>query len=123
MSRPTNCCGRRGRTFASEMLLTGEPVDAQRALSANLVSKVVPHGQLLDVAEAMMATILRNDQTALESAKETIFDVIGRPLDEQLAVETWYGYALMGNEWIPDRLRSFYDKSDKGRAGKNATSL
>jgi hypothetical protein len=71
----------------------------------------------------MMATILRNDQAALESAKETIFDVIGRPLDEQLAVETWYGYALMGNEAIPDRLKSFYDKSDKGRAGKNATPL
>jgi enoyl-CoA hydratase/carnithine racemase len=118
--RLVNTCG---VGFASEMLLTGEPVDAQRALTANLVSKVVPHDQLLDAAEAMMATILRNDQTALESAKETIFDVIGRPLDEQLAVEAWYGYALMGNETIPNRLKSFYDKTDKGRTGKNATSL
>src|SRR5262249_47631038 len=118
--RLVNICG---VGFASEMLLTGEPVDAQRALRANLVSKVVPHDELMDAAEATMATILRNDQTALESVKETLFDVIGRPLDDQLALEAWYGYALMGNPEIPGRLQSFYDKSDRGRAGKNATAL
>jgi hypothetical protein len=71
----------------------------------------------------MTATILRNDQTALESAKETIFDVIGRPLDDQLAIEAFYGYSLMGNPDIGDRLRSFYDKSDKGRVGTHVTAL
>jgi hypothetical protein len=49
--------------------------------------------------------------------------VIGRPLDDQLAVEAVYGYALMGNPTIPDRLQSFYDKTDKGRVGKRATAL
>jgi enoyl-CoA hydratase/carnithine racemase len=67
------------------VLLTGEPVDAHPVLTANLVSKVVPYDELLDAAEAKMATILGDDQAALESAKETIFDVIGRPLDDQLA--------------------------------------
>ena len=118
--RLVNICG---AGFALEMLLTGEPVDAQRALAVNLVSKVVAHDELLDAAEATVASILRNDQMALESAKETILDVIGRPLDDQLAVEAVYGYALMGNPNIPGRLQSFYDKSDAGRAGKHATPL
>lgn len=118
--RLVNICG---AGFASEMLLTGEPIDAQRALTANLVSKVVPHDELLDAAESTVASILRNDQTALESAKETILDVIGRPLDDQLAVEAWYGYALMGNPTIPERLSSFYSKTDRGRVGANATEL
>ena len=118
--RLVNICG---AGFALEMLLTGEPVDAQRALAVNLVSKVVAHDELLDAAEATVASILRNDQTALESAKETILDVIGRPLDDQLAVEAVYGYALMGNPSIPERLQSFFDKSDAGRAGKHATAL
>ncbi|HEV8627217.1 MAG TPA: enoyl-CoA hydratase-related protein [Acidimicrobiia bacterium] len=118
--RLVNTCG---AGFALEMLLTGEPVDAHRALAVNLVSKVVGHDELLDAAEATVASILRNDQTALESAKETILDVIGRPLDDQLAVEAVYGYALMGNPSIPGRLESFYDKSDPGRAGKYATPL
>jgi enoyl-CoA hydratase/carnithine racemase len=118
--RLVNICG---SGFASEMLLTGEPVDAQRALTANLVSKVVAHDELLDATEATVATILRNDQTALESAKETILDVIGRPLDDQLAFEAVYGYALMGNPNIPDLLNRFYNKSDAGRVGKHATPL
>ena len=109
--------------FALEMVLTGEPVDARRALAANLVSKVVPHDDLLDAAEATVATILRNDQTALESAKETILEVIGRPLDDQLAIEALYGYALMGNPEIPSLLARFYDKSDAGRAGTHPTPL
>ncbi|HZK36993.1 MAG TPA: enoyl-CoA hydratase-related protein [Aeromicrobium sp.] len=118
--RLVNTCG---VGFASEMLLTGEPVDAQRALTANLVSKVVPADELLAAAEATVASILRNDQAAVESAKETILDVIGRPLDDQLAVETLYGYAMMGNPTVHDLLANFYDKSDKGRAGKSATPL
>ena len=118
--RLVNICG---VGFASEMLLTGEPVDAHRALTANLVSKVVPHDELMNAAEATAATILRNDQAALESAKETIMDIIGRPLDDQLAIEAVYGYALMGNPTIPDRLQSFHNKTDRGRVGKHATAL
>lgn len=118
--RLVNVCG---AGFAAEMLLTGEPVGAHRALTANLVSKVVPHDELMDAAEATVATILRNDQAALESAKETLLEVIGRPLDDQLAIEALYGYTLMGNPTIPGRLAQFYDGTDPGRAGKNATAL
>ncbi|GAA5149515.1 enoyl-CoA hydratase/isomerase family protein [Pseudonocardia eucalypti] len=118
--RLVNICG---AGFAAEMLLTGEPVDAHRALSANLVSKVVGHDQLMDAAEATVATILRNDQTALESAKQTLLEVIGRPLDDQLAIEALYGYTLMGNPEIPGRLSRFYEKTDAGRAGKHTTLL
>ena len=40
IARLVNTCG---SGIALEMLLTGEPIDAQRALQCNLVSKVVPH--------------------------------------------------------------------------------
>jgi len=115
--RLVNNCG---VSFATEMLLTGEPIDAPKALAHNLVSKVVPHDELMDAAEDLVATILRHDQVALESAKETIFAVIGRQLDDQLAIEGLYGYALYGNTAIAERLGKFYDKSDPGRVGKAA---
>lgn len=118
--RLVNICG---AGIAMEMLLTGEPMDAHRALTCNLVSRVVAHDDLMAAAEDTVATILRNDRAATESAKETILDVIGRPLDDQLAVEAVLGYALMGNETITARLQEFYDKTDRGRAGKHATSL
>jgi len=75
-------------------------------------------------AEDMARRILRNDRRAVESAKETIFEVIGRTLDEQLKVECLYGYALCGgNPVIVQRSQEFFEKKDKGRAGANATAL
>jgi enoyl-CoA hydratase/carnithine racemase len=119
--RLVNTCG---VGIALEMELTGEPIDAQRALAANMVSKVVPHGELMAAADAMAARILRNDRRAVESAKETIFEVIGRTLDEQLKVECLYGYALCGgNPEVVRRSQEFFDKQDKGRVGANATPL
>ena len=92
--RLVNTCG---TGIALEMLLTGEPIDAQRALQCNLVSRVVPHERLMDEAELVARQILRNSQIAVRSAKETILDVIGRPLDEQLRIEALNGYACAGS--------------------------
>src|SRR5271168_3188800 len=119
--RLVNICG---VGIALEMELTGEPISAQRALATNMVSKVVPHGELMAAAEDMARRILRNDRRAVESAKETIFEAIGRTLDEQLKVECLYGYALCGgNPAIVHRSQEFFDKKDKGRAGATATAL
>lgn len=119
--RLVNVCG---MGIALEMELTGEPIDAQRALACNMVSRVVPHDQLMATAEDVVARILRNDRRAVESAKETIFEVVGRTLDEQLKVECLLGYALCGgNPELERRSQEFLDKQDKGRVGKHATAL
>jgi enoyl-CoA hydratase/carnithine racemase len=119
--RLVNICG---VGVALEMELTGEPISAQRALAANMVSRVVPHGELMAAAEDMAKRILRNDRRAVESAKETIFEVIGRTLDEQLKVECLFGYALCGgNPVVAERSQEFFQKKDRGRAGVSATAL
>jgi enoyl-CoA hydratase/carnithine racemase len=117
--RLVNTCG---VGVALEMLLTAEPISAQRALQCNLVARVVPHEDLMEAAETIAANILRNDQGAVRSAKETIFDVIGRSLDDQLRVEALNGYSS-GAPDTAERLHQFYEKTDDGRAGVNATPL
>src|ERR1700712_2617790 len=105
-----------GAGIALELELTGEPIDAQRALQVNMVSRVVPHEDLMAVTDQVVAKILRNDRRAVESAKETILEVIGRPLDDQLKLEALLGYAICGdNPAIRERSERFFDKSDEGR--------
>jgi enoyl-CoA hydratase/carnithine racemase len=118
--RLVNTCG---AGIALELLLTGEPIDAQRALRCNLVSKVVPHDRLMEEAEVVARQILRNSQIAVRSAKETILDVIGRPLDDQLRIEALNAYACADPEETRALLQRFYDKTDAGRAGTHETSL
>ena len=118
--RLLNACG---AGVASHMLLTAEPIDAQEALQWGLVSKVVPHEDLLEEAETVARQILRNSQRAVRSAKQTILDVIGQPLDFQLRTEAWNAYTCADPEETKAMLGRFYEKTDAGRAGEHATEL
>ena len=118
--RLVNTCG---TGIALEMLLTAEPIDAQRALQCNLVSRVVPHDDLMAEAETMARQILRNSQRAVRSAKQTILDTVGKTLDEQLRNEAWNAYSCADPEETKAMLGRFYEKTDAGRAGEHATEL
>jgi len=48
-----------GVGVAMEMILTGEPFSAERALMTNMVNKVVPHDDLMPATEDLVARILR----------------------------------------------------------------
>ena len=117
--RLVNTCG---VGVAMQMLLTAEPIDAQRALQCNMVTKVVPHDDLMDEAEMVARQILRNSQAAVRSAKQTILDVIGQPLDFQLRTEAWNAYtcadpeetmALLGPLLREDRRRTRREARDR----------
>jgi enoyl-CoA hydratase/carnithine racemase len=112
-----------GVGVAMHMLLTAEPIDAVQALEWNLVSKVVPHDSLMDEAETVARQILRNSQRAVRSAKQTILDTVGKPLDEQLRAEAWNAYTCADPEETIELLGRFYEKTDAGRAGAHRTDL
>ena len=84
---------------------------------------MVPHDRLMEEAERTAHQILRNSQRAVRSAKETILDVVGKPLDDQLRIEAWNAYTCADPEETRGLLRRFYEKTDVGRAGTHATAL
>lgn len=110
--RLVNTCG---VGIAMELELMGEPITAERARECHLVNRVVPRADLMPVAEDMAAKILRNPRVAVESAKETILEVAGRPLDDQLRLECLYGYSIMGNPEIVERRDEFLARQDNAR--------
>jgi enoyl-CoA hydratase len=98
-----------------ELELMGEPVTAQRAKEIHLVNRVVPRDQLMPTAEDIAAKILRNPRAAVESAKDTILEVVGRPLDDQLRLECLYSYSTMGDPEIVTRKDEFLQRRDADR--------
>ncbi len=107
--RLVNTCG---VGIAMELELMGESITAERAVQCHLVNRVVPRAELMSTVEDMAAKILRNPRLAVESAKETILEVAGRPLDDQLRIECLYGYSIMGNPEIVDRRDAFFSRGD-----------
>ena len=54
--------------LATEIVVTGEPIDAHRAYSVGLVNRLVPRDQVLDEALALAAGIAENSPTAVKNA-------------------------------------------------------
>ena len=111
--RLVNTCG---VGIAMELELLGEPIDAQRAKEIHLVNRLVPQAEAMATAEDMASKILRNPRAGVESAKETILEVIGRPLDDQLRLEALYSYSVMGDREIVERKEQFLAREDQDRA-------
>ncbi|MFL1461857.1 crotonase/enoyl-CoA hydratase family protein [Roseococcus sp. DSY-14] len=61
-----------GLSLAAEMSFTGDALDAQAALAARLVSRVVPHGELMGAARALAARITRNPPGVLRMTKRLL---------------------------------------------------
>jgi len=77
------------------------------------------------MAEATLIAqqVLRNSQTAIRSAKTTILDMIGQPLDLQLRHEAWNAYTCADPDETKALLQRFYERTDAGRAGTHETAL
>ncbi|GAA0570906.1 crotonase/enoyl-CoA hydratase family protein [Craurococcus roseus] len=61
-----------GMSMALEMSFTGEALDAQAALAARLVSRVVPEGELLPAARDLARRIAANPPDALRMTKRLL---------------------------------------------------
>jgi enoyl-CoA hydratase/carnithine racemase len=73
-----------GLSRASELAFTGETIDAQQALAWNLVSRVVPHEELLDAANSLALRIVANPSHALRLTKRLMREAIHSRLDTVL---------------------------------------
>lgn len=112
--RLVNTCG---VGIAMELELMGEAITAERARECHLVNRVVPRAELMSTVEDMASKIVRNPRVAVESAKETILEVVGRPLEDQLRIECLYGYSIMGNPEITQRRDAFFTHGDRPAPG------
>lgn len=100
-----------GIATALELTLTGREFDAREACRLGLATQVVPPEDLLAAAERCAGMILKNSRRAVRSAKETILDIIGRPLDDALRLETLNGYSCLGDfQEARARLEAFTRK-------------
>ena len=73
---------------AMELLLTGEPIDAQRAYEVGLVNRVVPDPELRSEAGRLARRIAGNAPLSVRAAKAMVQASAGRALDEAVE-EGW----------------------------------
>lgn len=100
-----------GRKRGLEMILTGDPIPAERAAALGLVNTVVAADELLDAAHRLARRITRHAGTAVAACLRAVNRGINLPIDEGLAVEAMCFASTVPTDGVRDGVRRFLDRS------------
>jgi enoyl-CoA hydratase/carnithine racemase len=102
-----------GASVASELLLTGDFIDAQRALATGLVSRVVPEAELDQTAEEMARKILRNSPLGVRLTKECLrYSVDAPSLEAAIAMEDRNQILTTRTNDVQEGIAAFLEKRE-----------
>jgi enoyl-CoA hydratase/carnithine racemase len=95
---------------ALEMILTGEPIDAQEALRIGLVNRVVGRDELNACASAMATRIAANAPLAVQAARDAVMRSLGTGPGEGLEISENLGRVLRTTSDYEEGFRAFAQK-------------
>jgi enoyl-CoA hydratase/carnithine racemase len=103
---------------ALEMLMTGEPISAERAYELGLVNRVVPAEELQARAGQLAATIAANAPLSVDAGKRMVYDVLGLPLAQAFEVaDAAYEPAYLSED-AQEGTRAFAEKREPRWQGR-----
>jgi 2-(1,2-epoxy-1,2-dihydrophenyl)acetyl-CoA isomerase len=95
---------------AIELAFTGDLVGAREALEMGLVTRVVPHDQLMPEAEALAGKIAKGPSVAIELIKRGFRRSLTNDLKSQLDYETYAQNLCRRSEDHREGVKSFMEK-------------
>ncbi|XP_031562777.1 enoyl-CoA hydratase, mitochondrial-like [Actinia tenebrosa] len=99
-----------GKSLAMEMVLTGNPIDANRALQSGLVSAVFPVDELVNKAQKTAEKIAGLSKLSVGIAKETINAGYEMPLQEGLHFEKRMFHSTFSLDDRKEGMSAFVEK-------------
>ena len=107
-----------GLAWAKEIVLTGEPIDAETAQRIGLVNRVLPTEQLLDGAIAAGETIARKGPVAVAEAKRVMQEGHGAEIRVAHTLEQAAFGALFATRDHDEGIAAFLEKRDPEFGGR-----
>ena len=100
-----------GASLASEMILTGRFVHAERALRTGLISEIVEEDKLLDAGLALSEEMLLTSPWGLRLSKQALnINIDAQSLDAAMALEDRHQVMLAQTSDMREALAAFLEK-------------
>lgn len=103
---------------AMEIILTGDPIDADLALRCGLVSRIVPADELMTSARALADRIAGHAPLAVRAAKETARAALDQPLADSLRLGQSLRWIIGQTEDAKEGPRAFIEKRAPSYLGR-----
>jgi enoyl-CoA hydratase/carnithine racemase len=108
-----------GTSVASELLMTGRFIYAERALAVNLVSQVVPDAELAQAAQSYIDDMLRTAPMGLRLTKEALNYSVDAPgLEAAMAMEDRHQSLLALTDDAVEAGLAFFERRDPNYTGR-----
>lgn len=107
-----------GKAKAAELVLTGDLISAEEALTMGIVNKTVAPEELIPTSEALLTRIVRHSPIAVKIALEAIHYAQYEPLEEALIIESNLGGLACGSEDAKEGLKAFLEKRKPNFKGR-----
>jgi enoyl-CoA hydratase len=103
---------------AMEILLTGELMDAKEAFEYGFVNRVLPRNKIMEEAERIAASIVKNGPMAVAAIKKAVLENIGLSLKEGLEKEVEIAIPVFMSQDAQEGPRAFKEKREPEYKGK-----
>ena len=111
------------RSVGMSMILTGEPVTAQRMYELGVVSEVMPLDALLPRTIAMTEAMLENSWDAIRNAK-LLYDLVAdMPIDQALRAGNAFGMATLQSGSSREGVQAFAERRAADFTGTDAAGM
>lgn len=99
-----------GMSRAAELAFTADVIDAEQALAINLVSRVVPHDQLMPAARELAARISQHASHGLRLTKRLMREALHSRLDTVLELSAVYQAVAHKTQDHSEAVDAFLEK-------------
>ena len=107
-----------GMGKAKELILTGDPIDANEAKSIGLIERIAPKGKAVSEAISLAKRIMQRGPVAVMNAKKAINASVNMTFEEGLKRETELFSALFETQDMKEGVKAFLEKRKPNFIGR-----
>ncbi len=102
-----------GRKRTLELIMTGDIIDAQKALNIGLINKIVPEADLVEETKKYARKLADKNPVAMQLGKKSYYEMEDMKFEDALALSNYHFAALCTMDSAQKEVKKFLNKNKK----------